>query len=73
MEVEQAVVLVTGASSGSGRATALAFDRAGARVSVAARRRGRLEEIAARMRAALVVPTDLSIEGQAAATVDSDN
>ena len=70
MELEEAVVLVTGASSGIGRATALAFDRAGARVSVAARRRERLEEIAGRMRAALVVPTDLSIEGQASAMVE---
>ncbi len=35
MEVKEAVVLVTGASSGIGRATALAFDREGARVSVA--------------------------------------
>ena len=71
MEVNGAVVLVTGASSGIGRATALAFDRAGARVAVAARRRERLEELAASMSEALVVPTDLADEKQAAAMVDT--
>lgn len=70
MKVEGSVVLVTGASSGIGRATALAFDRAGARVAIAARRRERLEEIAGQMREALVVPTDLGQESQAAAMVD---
>ena len=71
MEIRDSVVLVTGASSGIGHATALAFDRAGARVAVAARRRDRLEALAARMRDALVVPTDLADEKQAAAMVDA--
>jgi len=70
MEVAGAVVLVTGASSGIGRATALAFDAAGARVAMAARRRERLEENAARMRDPLVVPTDLSDMAQATAMVE---
>lgn len=69
MEVRGSVVLVTGASSGIGRATALAFDRAGARVALAARRRERLEETAAQMMDALVVPTDLAQESQARAMV----
>ncbi len=69
MEVKEAIVLVTGASSGIGRATALAFDREGARVSVAARRQARVEAIANGMRAALVLPTDLSAPGQAASMV----
>ncbi|KOV74900.1 oxidoreductase [Streptomyces sp. AS58] len=40
------VVLVTGASSGIGRATALALSKAGARVAVGARRADRLKELA---------------------------
>lgn len=44
------VVLVTGASSGIGEATAVACARAGASVAVAARRVDRLEQLAARVR-----------------------
>ena len=40
------VVLVTGASSGIGRATALALSRAGAKVAVGARRTDRLDSLA---------------------------
>lgn len=57
-------VLVTGASSGIGRATAVAFGSAGARVVLAARRRAELEQVAAEIAAhggrALVVPTDVT-------------
>ncbi len=44
--------LVVGASSGMGRATAAALAREGARVMAAARRRDRLSELAAEVRAA---------------------
>lgn len=60
MRVEGAVVLVTGASAGIGRATCMALERAGARVAMAARREERLRENAAKMRDALVLPTDLA-------------
>ncbi|MEV5204734.1 SDR family NAD(P)-dependent oxidoreductase [Streptomyces sp. NPDC053720] len=44
--LEGKVVLVTGASSGIGQATALALSKAGARVTVGARRTDRLESLA---------------------------
>ena len=58
------VVLITGASSGIGRLTAVTFARQGAAVALLARRRAQLEEVAAAIRAAggrsLVVPTDVT-------------
>lgn len=58
------VVVITGASSGIGRAGALAFARGGAQVVLAARRAEVLEEVAAECRAAggeaLAVPTDVT-------------
>lgn len=62
--VRDAVAIVTGASSGIGEATAREFGRQGAWVVLAARRAGRLEEIAREIQAeggvALAVPTDLN-------------
>lgn len=53
-------VIVTGASSGIGAATARAFGRAGDRVVLAARRADRLREVAADLPDSLVVPADLA-------------
>lgn len=65
-------VLVTGASSGIGRVTALLLAARGARVAVLARNRQRLDHLAAEIVAAggatpLVVECDLSLRGNAAA------
>ncbi|HYC02335.1 MAG TPA: SDR family oxidoreductase [Azospirillaceae bacterium] len=61
------VVVVTGASSGIGRATAHAFARRGARLALAARRADRLEEVArecleAGAADAVAIPTDTTDE-----------
>ena len=67
--LENAVVVITGASSGIGRAAALAFAQKGAQVVVAARRREPLDSLVAECeratgRAALALPTDVAEEAQ---------
>ncbi len=62
--LQGAVVAVTGASSGIGRETALAFAREGARLALAARRLDRLQAVSQAVAAvgsqALVVATDVA-------------
>jgi NADP-dependent 3-hydroxy acid dehydrogenase YdfG len=68
------VVLVTGASSGIGAATAAALAAQGAAVALAARRRDRLDALAAEIRdqggTALVLECDITDQQQAAAAVE---
>lgn len=56
-------IIVTGASSGIGRATALRFLKAGWNVGLLARRAEPLEAVAANHAAAFAVPCDVSDEG----------
>ncbi|MGY1603654.1 SDR family NAD(P)-dependent oxidoreductase [Geodermatophilus sp. SYSU D00815] len=62
------VALVTGASSGIGEATAVALADAGAAVAIGARRRDRLDGLAARLadRGARVLPLDLDVTDEQA-------
>ena len=72
--LEGQVAFVTGASSGLGRAAALAFARAGADIALLARSEADLQEVAAAVeiagRQALVLATDLAQAEEAAAAAD---
>lgn len=60
MDLSGRRILVTGASSGIGAATARALDRAGARVALLARSTSRLEEVAADLAHAHVAAADVT-------------
>jgi NADP-dependent 3-hydroxy acid dehydrogenase YdfG len=63
--------VVTGASSGIGRATAGALSEAGAAVSLAARSEGRIAELADDLEtAAIAVPTDVRKEDEVETLID---
>jgi len=67
VRLNHARVIVTGASSGIGRAIALEFARRGALLALASRNRPALEEVAASIKAdggsAIVIPTDVTDAG----------
>ncbi len=68
--VKDKVVLITGASSGIGMAAAVAFSKAGAIVAAAARRKSKLDELAASYKNVFSFPTDISDVKQAEAMIE---
>ena len=74
ISLEDKVAIVTGASSGIGRVTAVALAAEGMRVSLAARRESLLRDVADEIRSlgreSLVVPTDVTREEQASRLIN---
>ena len=62
MEIKIIVIIITGASGGIGRATAQLLAREGAKVVLAARSKGALEELGKELPNSLVVQTDMTKE-----------
>ena len=69
MDIEDSVILVTGASSGIGAATARAAAAAGARVVLAARREARIRALAEELPDARAVACDITDSDQLAQAV----
>ena len=60
MSIQDQIVIVTGASSGIGRATAIHLASLGARVVLASRDQAKLEELSQSLPGSLVVPCDVT-------------
>ncbi|MEX2217489.1 MAG: SDR family oxidoreductase [Phycisphaerales bacterium] len=75
MDLRALPIAITGASSGIGRATALACARAGMPVAVSARRADRLDQLVEEIKAfggrALAVPGDVSNQGDCRRLIDA--
>jgi len=72
MEIKDKVIIITGASSGIGEATALLLAKHGAKITLAARREDRLKELADKIgdQQSLIVVTDVTNPDATQAMVD---
>jgi len=68
--VKDKVVLITGASTGIGKACAIALGRAGAKVALAARSRDKLASNSILIKNSIAIPTDLTREDETVKMVD---
>ena len=68
MKLKDKVAIITGAGRGLGRSVALAFGRQGAKIVLAARGKGEIDQLAEQLRAlrkdAIAIPADISDEDQ---------
>ena len=71
MDVQDRVVIVTGASSGIGAATAHLLSAHGARVVLAARRNDRLQQLEAELPGSLAIVTDVTGEADIRRLIDA--
>lgn len=71
MDISGKVVLITGASSGIGEATARAASRAGARLVLAARREDRVKALAGELGDAIAVRCDVTDQAQVSSLVQA--
>jgi len=71
MEVQDKVVIITGASAGIGLAAARLFTSQGARVALVARSAGVLQDLSKELSGSLAVPADLSDLGQVPAAIET--
>jgi len=71
MQLDNSVIVITGASSGIGAATARAASRAGARLVLAARRADRVQDLAAELGRAVGVRCDVTDQEQVGSLVQA--
>ena len=71
MDIDKAVIVVTGASSGIGAATARAASQAGAQLVLIARREDRIRQLAEELGDAIAVRCDVTDADQVTAAVDA--
>jgi short-subunit dehydrogenase len=71
MKIQDKVVIVTGASEGIGKATALALSRGGAKLVLAARSEDKIKALAASLPGAIAIRADMRVAADVGALVEA--